>query len=77
MKILSARKDGSRFRRELPVMLRGKRPSPVLTLEFLAGTLDDQLRQPVFLGLRTDKPAKDVVREQTLCCSANPSEMAT
>jgi hypothetical protein len=24
---------------------------------------DDQLRQPVFLGLRTDKQAKDVVRE--------------
>jgi hypothetical protein len=26
-------------------------------------TLDDQLRQPVFLGLWTDKQAKDVVRE--------------
>jgi bifunctional non-homologous end joining protein LigD len=24
---------------------------------------DDQLRQPVFLGLRTDKEAKDVVRK--------------
>jgi hypothetical protein len=25
--------------------------------------LDEQIRQPVFLGLRTDKKAKEVVRE--------------
>jgi hypothetical protein len=32
-------------------------------VKFTDWTSDDQLRQPVFLGLRTDKQAKDVVRE--------------
>jgi hypothetical protein len=32
-------------------------------IKFTEWTSDDQLRQPVFLGLRTDKQAKDVVRE--------------
>ena len=38
---------------------------PVLAaqIKFTEWTYDDQLRQPVFLGLRTDKEAKDVVRE--------------
>jgi bifunctional non-homologous end joining protein LigD len=38
---------------------------PVLVAQgkFTEWTSDDQLRQPVFLGLRTDKPATDVVRE--------------
>jgi bifunctional non-homologous end joining protein LigD len=39
--------------------------NPVLAaqVKFTEWTHDDQLRQPVFLGLRTDKDAKDVVRE--------------
>jgi len=38
---------------------------PVLVPEakFTELTSDDQRRQPVFLGLRTDGKAKDVVRE--------------
>jgi bifunctional non-homologous end joining protein LigD len=46
-------------------MKRCHRVEPVLVaqIKFTEWTLDDQLRQPIFLGLRTDKPAKDVVRE--------------
>jgi bifunctional non-homologous end joining protein LigD len=38
---------------------------PVLVgeIKFAEWTSDDQLRQPVFLRLRTDKQASDVVRE--------------
>jgi len=38
---------------------------PVLIAEvkFTEWTSDDQLRQPVFLGLRTDKKPEEVVRE--------------
>lgn len=32
-------------------------------VKFTEWTQDGQLRQPVFLGLRTDKDPKDVVRE--------------
>jgi bifunctional non-homologous end joining protein LigD len=39
------------------------RPVLVAQVKFTEWTHDDQLRQPVFLGLRTDKEAKDVVRE--------------
>jgi bifunctional non-homologous end joining protein LigD len=39
------------------------KPALVAQVKFTEWTLDDQLRQPVFLGLRTDKEAKDVVRE--------------
>jgi bifunctional non-homologous end joining protein LigD len=35
----------------------------VAQVKFTEWTSDDQLRQPVLLGLRTDKPATDVVRE--------------
>ena len=47
------------------VMKRCTWVEPVLVaqVKFTEWTSDDQLRQPVFLGLRTDKPAKDVVRE--------------
>ena len=47
------------------VMQRCKWVKPVLIaqVKFREWTHDDQLRQPVFLGLRTDKEAKDVVRE--------------
>jgi bifunctional non-homologous end joining protein LigD len=38
-------------------------PVLVAQVKFTEWTSDDQLRQPVFLGLRTDKQAKDVVRE--------------
>ena len=38
-------------------------PMLVAQVKFTEWTLDNQLRQPVFLGLRTDKEAKDVVRE--------------
>jgi bifunctional non-homologous end joining protein LigD len=38
-------------------------PVLVVQVKFTEWTLDDQLRQPVFLGLQTDKAAKDVVRE--------------
>jgi bifunctional non-homologous end joining protein LigD len=47
------------------VMKRCEWVEPVLVaqIKFTEWTLDDQLRQPVFLGLRTDKQAKEVVRE--------------
>jgi bifunctional non-homologous end joining protein LigD len=35
----------------------------VAQVKFTERTHDGQLRQPVFLGLRTDKEPKDVVRE--------------
>jgi bifunctional non-homologous end joining protein LigD len=38
-------------------------PVLVAQIKFTEWTLDDQLHQPVFLGLRTDKHAKDVIRE--------------
>jgi bifunctional non-homologous end joining protein LigD len=38
-------------------------PVLVAQIKFTEWTLDDQIRQPVFLGLRTDKKAKDVVRD--------------
>jgi bifunctional non-homologous end joining protein LigD len=38
-------------------------PVMVAQIKFTEWTSDDQLRQPVFLGLRTDKAARDVVRE--------------
>jgi bifunctional non-homologous end joining protein LigD len=38
-------------------------PLLVAQIKFTEWTSDDQLRQPVFLGLRTDKEPKDVRRE--------------
>jgi len=35
----------------------------VAQFKFTEWTHDDQLRQPVFLGLRTDREPKDVFRE--------------
>lgn len=40
------------------------KPKLVAELKFAEWTADGLLRQPVFLGLRTDKDAKDVVRER-------------
>ena len=41
------------------------RPDLVAEVAFGAWTRDDRLRQPVFKGLREDKPAETVVREAT------------
>jgi bifunctional non-homologous end joining protein LigD len=38
-------------------------PVLVAQIKFTEWTSDNQLRQPVFLGLGTEKTAKDVVRE--------------
>jgi hypothetical protein len=47
------------------VMKRCHWVQPVLVaqINFTEWTSDHQLRQPVFLGLRTDKQPKDVFRE--------------
>jgi bifunctional non-homologous end joining protein LigD len=39
------------------------KPILVARVKFTGWTDDDQLRQPAFLRLRTDKSPKDVVRE--------------
>lgn len=39
------------------------RPSVVVEIKFNEWTSEGKLRQPVFVGVRTDKPAKDVIRE--------------
>ena len=39
-------------------------PSTVCEVKFTEWTRDDRLRQPVFLGLREDKDANEVVREK-------------
>jgi bifunctional non-homologous end joining protein LigD len=39
------------------------KPVLVAQIKFTEWTNDDQLRQPVFLGLRTDKEPEDIVRE--------------
>jgi bifunctional non-homologous end joining protein LigD len=41
------------------------KPQLVCQVKYAEWTRDDRLRQPVFLGLREDKNAKDVVREKT------------
>lgn len=41
-------------------------PELVAQVRFAEWTHDGLLRQPVFLGLRDDKPAKKVRREATL-----------
>ncbi|MCR6657120.1 MAG: non-homologous end-joining DNA ligase [Opitutus sp.] len=41
------------------------RPKLVAQIKFAEWTSEGLLRQPVFLGERTDKPAKEVVRETT------------
>ena len=39
------------------------KPVLVAQIKFTEWTLDGQIRQPVFLGLRTDKKPKEVWRE--------------
>ena len=41
------------------------RPSLVAEVKFAEWTSKGELRQPVYLGLRSDKKAKDVVREKS------------
>lgn len=41
------------------------RPSLVAEVKFAEWTSKGELRQPVYLGLRTDKKARDVVREES------------
>jgi len=43
---------------------RWVKPAMVCQVKFTEWTRDDRLRQPVFLGLREDKNASEVVREQ-------------
>jgi bifunctional non-homologous end joining protein LigD len=40
------------------------KPSLVCQVKFAEWTRDGRLRQPVFLGLREDKAAREVVRER-------------
>ncbi|GAC1411194.1 MAG: hypothetical protein NVSMB64_20820 [Candidatus Velthaea sp.] len=47
------------------------KPLLVAEIEFTEWTRDGILRHPVFIGLRSDKPAKDVVRETELPASAH------
>ncbi len=42
------------------------KPELVCQCKFAEWTRDNRLRQPVYLGLREDKPAKKVVREKTV-----------
>ena len=50
------------------------KPTLVAEVSFTEWTDDGTLRHPVFLGLRSDKPATEVVRERTLNVNAvNPS----
>lgn len=41
-------------------------PELVVEVRYSEWTRDGRLRHPVFLGLRTDKPARDVVRERAV-----------
>jgi bifunctional non-homologous end joining protein LigD len=41
------------------------KPEMVAQIKFSEWTRDEKLRQPVFLGLREDKDASEVVREKT------------
>jgi ATP-dependent DNA ligase len=58
--------DGSPFERFKPVPpgTRWVRPELVAQIGFQEWTRDGRLRHPRFVGLRDDKPARDVVRER-------------
>jgi bifunctional non-homologous end joining protein LigD len=53
---------------------RWVRPELVAEVEFLEWTRDGRLRQPSFQGLREDKRAEEVVREEPLGHAAPPPE---
>jgi hypothetical protein len=46
------------------VSVTGLRPILVCQIKFTEWTRDERLRQPVFLGIREDKNAREVVREK-------------
>ncbi|MEO6569618.1 MAG: non-homologous end-joining DNA ligase [Opitutaceae bacterium] len=50
------------------------RPELVCQVRFSEWTEEGSLRQPVFLGLRQDKPARDVVRETAPILAAKKSD---
>ncbi|MBV8773423.1 MAG: hypothetical protein JO166_14005 [Deltaproteobacteria bacterium] len=45
-------------------------PFLVARMEFLEWTPENRLRHPRFVGLRSDKEARDVVREQSVAVRA-------
>jgi bifunctional non-homologous end joining protein LigD len=49
---------------ELPRLARWAEPELVAEVEFTEWTRDGKLRHPRYLGLRFDKPAREVVREE-------------
>lgn len=60
--------DRSPFRRGQPAeqKVHWTRPELVAEVPFTEWTTDGKMRQPSFKGLRTDKPARQVVRERPL-----------
>ncbi len=48
----------------LPHVARWAEPKLVAQIEFTEWTEDGRLRHPRYLGLRDDKPAREVVRER-------------
>ena len=49
-------------------------PQMVCQVKFAKWTRDERLRQPVFLGLREDKDAKELVRESFMSMATNPRD---
>jgi bifunctional non-homologous end joining protein LigD len=47
-------------------------PVMVSQIKFTEWTRDDHLRQPVFLGIREDKSASEVVREKASQGTSDP-----
>jgi len=47
----------------IPEKIQWVKPKLVCEIAFAEWTQDGKLRQPIFKGMRVDKPAKKVVRE--------------
>jgi bifunctional non-homologous end joining protein LigD len=65
---LPSKQGGAWVQGITPAMMRKctwVNPKFVCQIKFAEWTRDAKLRQPVFLGLRDDKSARDVVRERT------------
>jgi ATP-dependent DNA ligase len=54
---------GAKPRKGIPRAATWVGPEPVAQIAFMEWTRDGRLRDPSFLGLRFDKPAREVVRE--------------
>jgi bifunctional non-homologous end joining protein LigD len=54
---------GAKPRRGIPRAATWVEPEPVAQIAFMEWTRDGRLPHPSFLGLRFDKPAREVVRE--------------